>query len=57
MGAVNKERDGLANALDHARDPQQAAAQLAEAKHVPTAGDPSWFDTVCRLANVMRPYL
>ncbi|WP_157803900.1 hypothetical protein [Acidovorax sp. 69] len=47
----------MANALDHARDAQQAAAQLAEAKHVATAGDPSWFDNVCRVANVMRPYL
>ncbi|MDH6183321.1 DUF2130 domain-containing protein [Polaromonas sp. CG_23.6] len=32
LGAVSKERDGLANALEQARTAQQAAAQLAEAK-------------------------
>jgi hypothetical protein len=31
LGAVSKERDGLANALEQARNAQQAAAQLAEA--------------------------
>ncbi len=31
LGAVSKERDGLANELDQARKAQQAAAQLAEA--------------------------
>jgi hypothetical protein len=32
LGAVSKERDGLANELDQALKAQQAAAQLAEAK-------------------------
>ena len=32
LGAVGKERDGLANDLEQARNAQQAAAQLAEAK-------------------------
>ena len=32
LGAVSKERDGLANELEQARNAQQAAAQLAEAK-------------------------
>ena len=32
LGAVSKERDGLANELEQARNAQQAAAQLAEFK-------------------------
>ena len=32
LGAVSKERDGLANALEQARNAQQAATELAEAK-------------------------
>ena len=32
LGAVSKERDGLANELEQARKAQHAAAQLAEAK-------------------------
>ena len=32
LGAVSKERDGLANELEQARNAQHAAAQLAEAK-------------------------
>ena len=32
LGAVSKERDGLANELEQARKAQQAAAQLADAK-------------------------
>ena len=32
LGAVSKERDGLANELEQARNAQQAAAQLAEAR-------------------------